>query len=342
MVGTGKGAQMGILIKDASALEKVGNAKIIVFDKTGTLTKNQITVNAIKSFNNAAINDILTIAASLEKKSEHPIAKAIIKNANEQKAQIKKVTNFKNFEGMGIKGEIEKKECMIGNLSLMKKHKIGTKIVEKDFKKLQEKGDTVIIVACRKKAIGLIALSDEIKDDAQEAIKELKKKNYEIYMITGDNLKSAKSVADKIGITNVLSEIMPKEKANIIKELQKLGGVIMVGDGINDSVALTQADIGIAIGSGTDAAIEAGQIILVKSKVTDVVKALKLSNYTLDKIKQNLFWAFFYNILGIPIAAGILYPSFGLLINPIRAALAMSLSSVSVVANSLLTNYKKI
>ncbi|MDD4353074.1 MAG: heavy metal translocating P-type ATPase [Candidatus Nanoarchaeia archaeon] len=342
MVGTGKGAEHGILIKDASALEKIRDAKIIVFDKTGTLTKNKIKVNEIKYYNGGLISEILVIAASLENKSEHPIAKAILRKADEEKILIKEVDDFKNFEGRGIRGKIKEKECMIGNASLMKLHNINTKILEKDLKIMQMKGDTAIIIACNKKAIGLIGLSDEIKDDAESAIKALKKKNYEIYMITGDNLKSAKSVADKIGIANVLAEILPKEKANIIKELQKLGGVIMVGDGVNDAVALTQADIGIAIGSGTDVAMEAGQIVLVKSKVGDVVKALKLSNFTLEKIKQNLFWAFIYNILGIPLAAGVLYPFFGILITPIRAALAMSLSSVSVVVNSLLTNYKKL
>jgi len=342
MVGTGKGAQMGILIKEASALEKVGKAKIIVFDKTGTLTNNKITVNEIRSYSGAVSREIIIIAASLENKSEHPLAKAIVNKASEENLKLKAVTGFKNFEGKGVAGKILGKEAIIGNISMIKKHDINAKIIKNDLKKLQSRGDTVVIVAYDKKIIGLISLSDEIKEDAKQAIKELKKKNYEIYMITGDNIKSARSVAEKIGITNVMAEVLPSEKAERIKGLQALGGVIMVGDGVNDAVALTQADIGIAIGSGTDVAIEAGQIVLVKSKVMDVVKALKLSKYTLEKIKQNLFWAFIYNTLGIPVAAGVLYPAFGILITPIRAALAMSLSSVSVVANSLLTNYKKL
>jgi Cu+-exporting ATPase len=342
MVGTGKGAENGILIRDASSLEKIGKAKIIVFDKTGTLTKSKIIVNSIKCYNKAAMSNVLAIAGSLEKNSEHPIAEAILAKAKEEKIKLKGIIGFKNFEGRGVSGKISGKEAIIGNLSLMKINNINTKIIQKDLKELQSKGNTAIIAAYSKKVIGVISLSDEIKDDAAIAIAELKKMNYEIYMITGDNGRSANSVAEKLGITNVLSEVLPKGKSEKIKQLQKKGSVIMVGDGVNDAVALTQADIGIAIGSGSDAAIEAGQIILVKNKVSDVVKALKLSSITLGKIKQNLFLAFFYNAAGIPIAAGILYPAFGLLLNPVIAALAMSLSSVSVVANSLLINSKKL
>ena len=338
MVGTGKGAQSGILIKEASSLEKVGKAKIVVFDKTGTLTKNKISINSINSYNKATMNEVLSIAASLENKSEHPIAKAIVSEAEKKNISLKEVTNFKNVEGYGITGKIKGKAAFVGKLVLMKNNDINTEILEDDLKDFQSKGHTVVIISYDKKVVGLISLSDEIKEDAAEAVSELKKMNYSVYMITGDNEKSAKSVAEKIGITNMLADVLPGEKAEKIKELQKFGSVVMVGDGVNDAVALTQADIGIAIGSGTDVAIEAGQIVLVKNKVMDVVKALKLSKITLNKIKQNLFWAFFYNVLGIPIAAGILYP---LLLNPVIAALAMSLSSVSVVTNSLLINFKK-
>lgn len=342
MVGTGKGAKNGILIKDASSLEKIGKTKIVVFDKTGTLTKNRIVVNSIINFNKSIISEVLIIASSLEKNSEHPLAQAIMNKAKEEKLKTLTVSNFKNFEGNGIIGNIKGKEALVGNVGLMKKQGIKTELIEKQLKELQSLGDTVIIVAYNKIIIGLISLSDEIKDDALSAVTELKKMNYEVYMITGDNHKSAKTIAEKLGIDNVLAEVLPSEKADKIKQLQKKGNVVMVGDGVNDAVALTQADIGIAIGSGTDVAIEAGQIVLVKSKVEDVVKALKLSNMTLGKIKQNLFWAFFYNTVGIPIAAGILYPSFGILLNPVIAALAMSLSSVSVVTNSLLINAKKL
>ncbi|MDD5054333.1 MAG: heavy metal translocating P-type ATPase [Candidatus Nanoarchaeia archaeon] len=339
LVGTGKGAENGILIKDASSFEKIKKAKIIVFDKTGTLTKNEIKVDSIINYGRISLNEVLAIAASLEKNSEHPLAKAIMEKAKKEKIKIKEAHNFANIEGYGVSGKIMGKQALVGKLGLIKKKGINAELSEKDVKELESKGQTVILVAYGNKLIGLMGLSDEIKEDAEEAVSELKKMNYSVYMITGDNARSAKAAADKIGLTNVLAEVLPKEKADKIKELQKKGGVIMVGDGVNDAVALTQADIGIAIGSGTDVAIEAGQIVLVKDKVMDVVKALRLSNLTLNKIRQNLFWAFFYNTLGIPIAAGILYP---LLLNPVIAALAMSLSSVSVVTNSLLINLKKI
>ncbi|VVB76164.1 putative copper-exporting P-type ATPase A [Candidatus Tiddalikarchaeum anstoanum] len=343
MVGTGKGAENGILIKDAESLEKINKAKIIVFDKTGTLTKGEPIVNKVYSYAGFSEGDILRIAGSLEHNSEHPIAKAIIKKCKEEKIELFTVTHFENVPGMGIIALYKTQKLTLGNAALMQINNADTSIIDNDAMTAEHKGETIIYVAVDKKIAGLISVSDEIKSESKEAISVLKRAGYTIYMITGDNERSAKAVANNLGINHVLAHVLPDKKGEAIKRLQKEGStVIMVGDGVNDAVALTQSDIGIALGSGTDVAIEAGNIVLVKSSVFDVVRALHLGEITFNKIRQNLFWAFFYNILCIPLAGGILYPSFGILLNPVIAGIAMSLSSVTVVTNSLLIRKARI
>ncbi|MDD5693080.1 MAG: heavy metal translocating P-type ATPase [Patescibacteria group bacterium] len=340
MVGTGKGAEKGILIKSGEALETAQKVNVVVFDKTGTLTKGKPEVTDIFSENR---KETLILAASLEKLSEHPLADAIVKAAEFEKVSLAAVTNFEAIIGQGIAGEINKTKIFFGNRKLMENNKIAFEPFANRLKELEKDGKTVMILAKDKNVIGLVAVADQLKENASQVVNSLQKMGIETVMITGDNRVSAKAVASKAGITKVLAEVLPRDKANEVSKLQRSGQVVaMVGDGINDSVALTQADVGIALGGGTDVAIEAGDIVLVKDNLEDVLSAIKLSKFTLNKIKQNLFWAFFYNIIGIPIAAGIFYPFFGLLLRPEFAGLAMAFSSVSVVTNSLLLKFKKL
>jgi Cu+-exporting ATPase len=327
MVGTGLGAQNGILIKGANALETAHKLEVVVFDKTGTLTKGEPKVTDI-------IGDVLQMAASLEKNSEHPLAKAIVDKAKEEKIELLNVQDFKALAGQGVVGQIEGKELSIGN----------RKWIKTDMgQDLESQGKTVMIVAENKKAIGAIAVADTLEEFSKQAVEQLKKMGQEVWLITGDNERTAKAIASQVGINKIMAQVLPGEKAKKVKELQEKNKVVaFVGDGINDAPALAQADIGIAIGSGTDIAMETGEIVLIKDDLRDVVTAIDLSGYTIKKIRQNLFWAFFYNIVGIPIAAGILYPFFGFLLNPMIAAAAMAFSSVSVVSNSLLMKrYKR-
>lgn len=333
MVGTGKGAESGILIKDAESLEIAHKINTVVLDKTGTLTKGrpEVTDIIVKSFNS---KEALILAASIEKHSEHPLGESIVNKAKHLK--LKKVTNFKAIPGHGIKGNIDKKEILFGNLKLMNDNKINIKEFEKDYEKLANEGKTVMFLSLNKKLVALIAVMDTLKENSKQVIDELKKLNLEVIMITGDNKKTAEAIAKQLNINKVLAEVLPENKANEVKKLQQQGKIVaMIGDGINDAIALTQADVGIAIGSGTDVAIESSNITLIGSDLSGILKAIKLSKKTIRTIKQNLFWAFFYNTAGIPIAAGILYPLFGLLLNPIIAAAAMAFSSISVVLNSL-------
>lgn len=332
IVGTGKGARKGILIKSAEALQKTNEVKSIVFDKTGTLTNGKPEVTDVISLNNNK-KDVLKYAAIAEKDSEHPLGEAIV---NAYKGKIPSASSFKSVTGKGVKARYRGQTISLGNRALMK----GLKIPD-DMHELEEQGKTVMLVALNKKIIGLIAVADTIKENAKSAVARLQKKR-DVYMITGDNKRTADAIAKQLGMENVLAEVLPEDKSKEIKKLQKKHKVIMVGDGINDAPALTQADVGIAIGNGTDVAIESADIVLVKGDVRDVVKAIKLSGLTMKKIKQNLFWAFFYNSLGIPIAAGILYPFTGWLLSPIIAGAAMAFSSVSVVSNSLLLKNKKL
>ncbi len=337
LVGTGLGAENGILIKGGEALETAHKLTTVIFDKTGTLTKGEPSVTDIIASEKTSENDILRIAATAEVGSEHPIGEAIVKKAEEKKIQIPKVKTYETIAGKGIKTEYLNKTILVGNRILMKENKIEIGNIEKDVQNLEEQGKTAVIVSYGNKTIGIIAVADTLKEFSKEAINELHKMNKEIIMITGDNERTARAIANQLGIDRVLAQVLPKDKADEVKKLQEDGKVVaFVGDGINDAPALAQADIGIAIGSGTDVAMETGNIVLIKDDLRDVVTSIDLSRYAIKKIKQNLFWAFFYNTAGIPIAAGLLYPVFGLLLSPIIAAAAMAFSSVSVVGNSLL------
>lgn len=336
MVGTGKGAENGILIKNAEALEIAHKLTTIVFDKTGTLTKGKPSVTDILAVDKLDKKEILKYAAIVEKQSEHPLAEAIINKAKKEKMKIPDAGFFKAIPGYGILAKYSKKSILFGNRKLMKKYKIKTDNVEEKINELENQGKTVMIVALNRKIIGLIAVADTLKEYSKEAVQKLHKMGKEVIMITGDNKKTADAMARQLDIDDVLAEVLPEDKEKEIGKLQNKGRVVaMVGDGINDAPALAKADIGIAIGAGTDVALETGQIVLIKDDLRNVVTSIDLSGYTMKKIKQNLFWAFFYNSVGIPIAAGILYPFLGFLLNPMIAAAAMAFSSVSVVSNSL-------
>jgi len=335
MVGTGKGAEYGILIKNAEALETAHKVNTIIFDKTGTLTKGKPEVTDViditKNFNT------LKYAALLEKSSEHPLADAIVNKAKERRIKLGKISGFKAIPGHGVKGKYQGKSILLGNRKLMKDNKININKYENSIKKLEEEGKTVVILSVNKKLIGFIGVADTIKENARDTVRRLQRMKRQVVMMTGDNERTAKAIAKQLGINYVLSEVLPEDKANEVKRLQSKRRIVaMVGDGVNDAPALAQANIGIAIGSGTDVAIETGDIVLIKNDLRDVVTAIDLSNYTIKKIKQNLFWAFIYNSAGIPIAAGVLYPISGFLLNPVIAAVAMASSSVSVVTNSLM------
>ena len=341
LVGTGKGAERGILIKKAEVLENIHKADVVVLDKTGTLTKGKPELTDIISFSDISENEILILSASIEKKSEHPLAEAIINRSNQLNLKLTDVKNFKAIPGHGVIGECNNEEILFGNRKLMELNKIEL-VNENKIIELETNGKTVMILAKNKKIIGIIAVADILKESSFKAVEALKKLNKVVMMITGDNERTAKAIAKNCGIEKVLANVLPENKAQEIKNLQELGKkVIMVGDGVNDAPALAQADVGIAIGSGTDVALETGDVVLMRNDLIDVAVAIKISEKTLRKIKQNLFWAFFYNTLGIPIAAGVLYPFTGFLLNPMIAALAMAFSSVSVVSNSLLMKLYK-
>lgn len=335
MVGTGKGAENGVLIKGGEALEITHKINTIVFDKTGTITEGKPVVTDIVS--RGKENDILlALAASAEKGSEHPLGEAIVRAAIEKNIELKSLENFNAIPGHGIEVVIENESILLGNLKLMKERSIdiGELMVEAD--RLANEGKTPMFIAINNSLEGIIAVADTVKPSSINAIKELHNMGIKVAMITGDNKKTAEAIAKQVGIDIVLSEVLPEDKANEVKKLQgKDEKVAMVGDGINDAPALAQADIGIAIGSGTDVAIESADIVLMRSDLMDVIVAIKLSKATIRNIKQNLFWAFGYNVLGIPVAMGVLHIFGGPLLNPMIAAAAMSLSSVSVLANAL-------
>lgn len=333
-VGIGQGATRGILFRRGEAIELMGKIKIIVLDKTGTLTKGKPVVTDIIEVNKGSPLVILQLAASVEKNSEHPLAQAIVKKAKEEKIELLNTENFKVIFGKGVEAKIHGKRVLVGRRLLMEDNNIDISVVEETANRLEGEGKTAMLVAQDKQILGVIAVADTLKDETKEAITQLHKMNYKLIMLTGDNRKTANAIAKQIGIDEVLAEVLPEQKVEVIKKLQKNGKikVAMVGDGINDAPALTQADVGIAIGSGTDIAIEAGEITLVRGELDALVNSIKLSQATFRTIRQNLFWAFFYNTFAIPIAA------FGILatmIGPIIAAGAMAFSSVSVVANSL-------
>jgi len=336
MVGVGKGAEKGILIRGGEALEKAHKLTTVVFDKTSTLTvgKPEVTdIVAVKG--KASEKDVLSYAAIAEKRSEHPLGDAILAQAKSRRIAVPEASHFAAVPGHGVVAKYRGKEIALGNRKMMAKKRV--RFDEKEMKRLEIEGKTVMALAVNRKFIGLIAVADVLKGNSAEAVAKLKKMGKRVIMITGDNELTAKAIAKKAGIDEVIAEVLPQEKAAKVKELQKRGEVVaMVGDGVNDAPALAQADVGIAMGSGTDVAMETGEVILMKDDLNDVATAIRLSQATMDKIRQNMFWALFYNSLGIPVAAGVLYPAFGLLLKPEFAGLAMALSSVSVVTNSLL------
>lgn len=336
MVGTGKGAKQGILIKGGEALEIAHNVRSIVFDKTGTLTHGKPQVTDIVGIG-LPQKEVLHIAASLEKGSEHPLAGAILAKAPKQ---LKKTSAFRAIPGQGISARIGKTLYAFGNQALMKRHGVALQRHKKQYERLEESGKTVMFLSQGKKLLGMIGVADTIKESTPQALAQLKEMGLDVYMITGDNERTAKAIAHTLGI-NYFAQVLPDAKANYVKKLQEKGPVAMVGDGINDAPALAQADIGIAMGSGTDVAMESGSIVLMKNDLMDVVHALTLSRKTMSKIRQNMFWALFYNVLGIPIAAGVLYPFTGWLLSPMIAGAAMAFSSVSVISNSLLLRHAK-
>jgi len=337
IVGTGKGAENGILIRDAATLEKACQVDTIVFDKTGTLTKGKPVVTDIVPLSNPhSSEEILRLAAAAEKRSEHHLSEAIVSKAEQQKIAIPEIESFIAIPGKGVEARYNKTTVLVGNRKLFAEKSIDIVNADVRISQLESEGKTAVLVGLEAKLIGIIAIADTPKQFAAETVAWLKSQGKQVVMITGDNRRAAESIARSLGIDRVLAEVLPEDKANEIKRLQEKGErVAMVGDGINDAPALVQADVGIAIGSGTDIAIESGGIVLVKDDLRDVARTLELSCYTMRKIKQNLFWAFFYNVVGIPIAAGILYPFTGFLLNPIIAGAAMAFSSVSVVTNSL-------
>jgi len=346
MVGTGKGAEAGILVKDAESLEIAHKIKTVIFDKTGTLTEGKPVVTDIlvkDSNEEVKKDDLLRIAASLEKASEHSLAEAIISAAKERNLGLKKVINFKAVPGHGVKGQISGNKYVLGNRIFMQKEKTEFESFEPHIKKLEKEGKTLILVARGKKLAGVIAVTDRLKKDTPKTISELIKKGISVWMITGDNHRTASVVAKQAGIKNVIADVLPTMKAEKVKELKlkafssnfKQTTVAFVGDGINDAPALASADVGIALGTGTDVAIEASGITLLSNNIFSVVNAINLSRKTFKVIKQNLFWAFAYNIILIPVAMGLAYPFTGWLLNPMLAAFAMAASSISVIANSL-------
>jgi Cu+-exporting ATPase len=337
IVGTGKGAESGILIRDAATLERACQVNTVVFDKTGTLTRGKPEVTDIIPVSNPhSADEILRLAAAAEKRSEHHLSDAIVAKAEERKLAIPEINSFIAIAGKGVEARYDGTTILVGNRKLFADKAIDIKDIEGSITRLEGEGRTVVLVGTEGKVAGMIAIADTAKPSAVETVAWLKRQGKQVVMITGDNRRAAESVAHSLGIDRVLAEVLPEDKANEIKRLQERGEkVAMVGDGINDAPALVQADVGIAIGSGTDIAIESGGIVLVKDDLRDVARTLDLSCYTMRKIRQNLFWAFFYNVISIPIAAGVLYPFYGFLLNPIIAGAAMAFSSVSVVTNSL-------
>jgi Cu+-exporting ATPase len=336
MVGTGKGAEYGILFKGGEALETTHKINTIVFDKTGTITEGKPEVTDIINISELSRERLLQIAASAEKGSEHPLGEAIVRGALKENIEFIKVDKFVAIPGFGVEVEIDGIHALIGNRKLMDERGISLALLSDKSDELASEGKTPMYLAFDGKISGIIAVADVVKESSANAIQKLQSMGIEVAMITGDNKKTAEAIARQVGITRVLSEVLPQDKSNEVKKLQAEGKMVaMVGDGINDAPALVQADIGIAIGSGTDVAIESADVVLMKSDLMDVPTAIHLSNSTIRNIKQNLFWAFGYNIAGIPIAAGILYLFGGPLLNPIFAAAAMSLSSVSVLTNAL-------
>lgn len=341
IVGVGKGAKEGILIKDAATLEKLHKVDTVIVDKTGTITIGKPTLVDIQNLSNFKDYELVSILASLEKKSEHPIAHAIVNYAEVKNIGVKDVSNFESIQGKGLKGSISGTEYFVGNAKLIKD--LGVAFDASKIEQFTSQGKTPVILATKEKVLGFVMVADEIKAESKQAVADLHRLGIKVVMLTGDDEKAAKHMASLVGIDEVVAHVLPQDKLAKIKELQSQGKIVaMAGDGVNDAPALAQADVGIAMGTGTDVAIESAGITLLGGDISKLVKAIKLSKMTMRGIKQNLFWAFIYNIVGIPLAAGVFYPIFGWLLNPVFAGLAMAFSSVSVVSNSLRIKAKKL
>ena len=335
MVGTGKGAENGILIKSGEALEVTHNIQSVVLDKTGTITQGTPEVTDIQAFGMEK-QELLKIAGALEKKSEHPLAEAVLKKAEEEGILLPEVQEFQAVPGKGIQGKIQGIQYFAGNLKFMEEQQIDTSKVEKQVERLAEEGKTPLIFATEEQVLGILAAADLVKPTSAQAIRELKKLGIQVIMLTGDNERTAKAIQKQLDLDTVIAEVLPQDKEREVAKLQAEGKTVaMVGDGVNDAPALARADVGIAIGAGTDVAIESADIVLMKNDLLDVVTAVGLSKAVIRNIRENLFWAFFYNACGIPLAAGLLYPVFGLKLSPMFGAAAMSLSSLFVVSNAL-------
>ena len=339
MVGVGKGAEKGILIKDAESLELAKKVNAVILDKTGTITVGRpIVTNDFWADENAELKQILY---SIEKQSEHPLAEAVVTHLNQQ--SLFTISGFESITGKGAKAQANGETYFIGNRRLVEENKISIdKPISEKAHQWGKEAKTVIWFANSQEVVAVLAIADQVKATSQKAIQELQQSGIEVYMLTGDNQTTAKAVSEKVGIKHFKAEVLPEQKADYVKELQAKGKVVaMVGDGINDSTALAQADVSIAMGKGSDIAMDVAKMTIISSDLAKIPEAIRLSKSTVSTIKQNLFWAFIYNLIGIPIAAGILYPINGFLLNPMLAGAAMALSSVSVVSNSLRLKYKK-
>jgi Cu+-exporting ATPase len=340
-VGVGKGAENGILIKDAATLEKLYKVSAVVVDKTGTITRGKPTLVDIQNESQMSDIDLIRILGSLESKSEHPIAHAVATYMRDNQIDSATVEDFEIIQGMGLKGKVGGQEYFVGNAKLIKS--LGVEFSEDALLKYTSEGKTPVILSTKNELLGIIAVSDEVKPESKKAVEDLHKMKIKVVMLTGDDERAARHIASLVGIDEVIAHVLPQDKLEKIKSLQNEGRIVaMAGDGVNDAPALAQADVGIAMGTGTDVAIESAGITLLHGDISKLVKAIKLSKLTMRGIKQNLFWAFAYNTVGIPLAAGLFYPIFGWLLNPIFAGFAMAMSSVSVVTNSLRIKSKRI
>jgi Cu+-exporting ATPase len=336
MVGTGRGATAGVLIKNAEALEIMEKVDTLVVDKTGTLTEGKPSLMSVVPVGDFTEQEVLQFGASLERASEHPLAEAIVRGAENKGLTLSQVNNFNSLTGRGVTGDVDGHQVALGNRKLMQETSIDVKPLVEQADTMREDGQTVMYVGIDGKPAGLIGVADPIKQSTQEALKTLHEEGIKVVMLTGDNRTTAEAVARKLGIDEVKADVLPEQKTEVVKQLQAEGSIVaMAGDGINDAPALAQAHVGIAMGTGTDIAMESAGVTLVKGDLLGIAKARRLSRATMRNIRQNLFFAFIYNALGVPVAAGVLYPFFGLLLSPMIAAAAMSFSSVSVILNAL-------
>jgi heavy metal translocating P-type ATPase len=336
MVGVGRGALDGVLIKDAEALELMEKVTTLVVDKTGTLTEGKPAVQAVEAGGEVPEQDVLRLAASLERASEHPLAAAIVGAAEARGFALAPVSDFASVTGKGVRGTIEGHRVLIGNAALLADEKIDAARLADRAQALQAEGQTVMFVAVDSRAAGLVGVADPVKASTPEAIRVLREQGVRIVMLTGDNRRTAQAVAAKLGLADFVAEVLPQDKHRVVRELQAKGEIVaMAGDGVNDAPALAQANVGIAMGHGTDIAMQSARVVLVKGDLRGIAKARRLSRATMANIRQNLFFAFVYNALGVPVAAGVLFPWLGLLLSPMIASAAMSLSSVSVIGNAL-------